>query len=274
VPIIFPASGFGRIYQQTAKAGVTVTANGSAHVMGAWATLIDPLSYDLFGLYIRARNVSGATTDTRMLANIGIAPTGGGSEQVVIPYLDFGASMSGQVFAGNTWFFPLYVPAGKAVRAQCQAVIVSDTVTVYAYAFELPPHGFAEDAPQEWTQYGASAAASRGTAVTSGSGAFGTEVDVTAGAGTSRAHRWFHVGIDWGTNTAVSQGIYRVRLSRDTAGAEVIGVWDFAAMTTAEDNIGPSPSFPACFSLPAGSLLYVDVDGAATEAMSAIVYAY
>ncbi len=276
MPIVFPSSGFGRIYQQTAKAGVTVTASGTAHTMGAWVTLIDPLSYDLFGLALHVSGVSAATTDTRMLANIGVAPTGGGSEQIVIPYLDIGAANSAQTpgDVGNMWFFPLYVPAGKAVRVQNQAVVVSDTALVHAYAYELPPHGFAEDVPQQWTQYGASAAASSGTAVTSGSAVFGTEVDVTGGSGTSRAHRWFHVGIDWGTNTVVSNGRYRVRLARDTAAADVIGIWDFVTIGTSEGNSGPIPSFPICYPVPAGSLLYVDVDGAAAEAMSVIVYAY
>lgn len=272
MPIVFPASGFGRIYQQTAKAGVTVTASATAHTMGAWVTLIDPLSYDLFGLWIAAAGVAGAATDTRMLGNIGVAPTGGGGEQVVIPYLDLGAADNRAGTLGKTWFFPLYIPAGKAIRAQCQAVIVSDTTGVVVGGFELPSHGFAEDAPQEWAQYGAQSASSRGTAVTSGSAAYGTAVDVTAGAGTTRAHRWFHVGIDWGTNTDVSAGRYRVRLSRDSAGDDIVGIWDFATDGT-ELVVGPFPSFPSCVPLASGSLLYVAVDGAAAEAMSVIVYA-
>jgi len=208
-----------------------------------------------------------------MLANIGVAPTGGGSEQVVIPYLDFGHADSGVGEFLKTWFFPLYVPAGKAIRVQNQGVIASDTAVVYAYAYELPPHGFVEDAPQEWTQYGAQPASSRGAALTSGAGAFGTAVDVTGGAGTARQHRWFHIGIDWGTNTVISAGQYRVRLSRDSGGTDIIGIWDFWG-STAEDIDGPIPCVPVCCPVPAGSLLYVAVDGAAAEAMSAIVYAY
>lgn len=271
MPVVFPPSGFGRTYQQTAKGGVTVTAAATAHTMGAWATLIDPLSYDLFGLFLWASGVSVGAADTRMLADIGVAPTGGGSEQVVIPFLDLGAASGAGASSGEGWFFPLYVPSGKAIRARCQAVIVSDVVTMTAYFFELPPHGFAEDAPQEWAQYGANAAASRGTAVTSGSGVFGTEAQITAS--TSRAHRWFHVGIDWGTNAVITAGRYRVRLARDTGGTEVIGIWDFIASGN-EDINGPFPSFPACVPVPVGSALYIDVDGAAAEAMSAMVYAY
>lgn len=271
MPLVFPASGFGRSYQQTAKAGVIVTSHATtAHTMGNWTTLIDPLTYDCFGLFIAAHVVSQAATDTRMLMDIGIGPTGGGSEQIVVPFLDVGAAAVIAAGLGKTYFFPLYIPAGKAVRARCQSKIVADTVTVHAHAFELPPHGFAEDAPQEWTQYGADAATSSGVAVTSGNNAYGTEVQVSASTG--RNHRWFHVGIDWGSNTVVNSGRYRVRLARDTAAADIIGVWEFGSQTANEDINGPAPDFPACVPVAAGSTLYVDVDGAA-EAMAVIVYA-
>ena len=271
MPIVFPSSGFGRSYEQTAKAGVTVTASSTIHTMGSWATLFDPLSYECFALAINISDVNGANTDTRSLLNIGIGPTGGGNEQVVIPYLDAGAASAGQS-RGKTYFFPLYIPSGKAVRAQLQSVVSSQTAQVIAHAFELPPLGFAEDAPQEWTQYGADSANSQGTAVTSGLVVYGTEAQITAS--TSRNHRWFHVGIDWGTNTVINAGRYRVRLATDTAAADVIGIWEFNAPTTAEDINGPFPNLPVCYPLPSGSALYIDVDGAAAEAMSAMVYAY
>jgi len=272
VPTIIPASGFGRSYQQTAKGGVGLTSGGSAHTMGSWATLIDPVSYDVCGLFLNIFGVSGAAADTRGLLDIGVAPTGGGNEQVVIPSLDVGAAAASAT-GGKTYFFPLYVPKGKAIRARWQSVTASDTtIAVVAHAFELPFHGYAEDAPQEWVQYGAAGASSTGVAVTSGSAAYGTEAQITAS--TSRAHRWFHVGIDWGTNTAITSGRYRVRLARDTGATEVIGVWEFMAPTAGEDILGPFPILPACMPIPAGSPLYVDVDGAAAEAMAAIVYAY
>jgi hypothetical protein len=270
MPVVFPPSGFGRSYQVTAKGGVTVTAHATPHTQGSWVTLIDPVSYDVFGIYLAAWNVSTAATNTGMLANIGVGPTGGGNEQIVIPYLDFGAAQS-LAGGGRKYFFPLYIPAGKALRAQCQAVITVDTVVVSAKAFELPPHGFAEDAPQEWTQYGAVAGSSIGTAVTSASGSFGTEAQVTSS--TTRAHRWFHVGMDFAANTALSAGVYRVRLARDTAAADIVGIWDFTVASASEDLFGPYPSLPVCYPLAAGEALYIDVDGAAAEALGVIVYA-
>lgn len=273
MPIVSPSSGFGRSYQQTASNGVTVTASATPHSMGNYSTLIDPLSYDCFGLFVNVNTIGGSGVNTSSLMDIAVAPTGGGSEDVVIPYLDVGAAATLNQ-GGKAYFFPLYVPAGKAIRARMQATVVSDTAVVVAHAYELPPHGFAEDAPQQWTQYGANTGASRGTAVTSASGSFGTDVDITAGAGTTSAHRWFHVGLDFGTNTAISAGRYRVRLARDASAADIIGVWDFTVPSTAEVLQGPLNSFPVCCPVSSGSLLRADIEGAAAEALSVIVYAY
>jgi hypothetical protein len=217
--------------------------------------------------------VNASAADTRQLMNIGIAPTGGGNEQIVIPFLDTGHATAGTSNAGpgKTYFFPLHIPAGKALRAQVQGFIASDTAVVIAHAYEHPPYGFAEGAIEEWTQYGADSANSRGTAVTSGSAAFGTEAQITAS--TARNHNWFHVGIDYGTNVSITSGRYRVRLARDTGATDIIGVWEFSATSSSEDISGPNPSLPVNYPLPAGSTLYVDIDGAAAEAMSAIVYA-
>lgn len=272
MPMVVPSSSAGRSYEQTAKGGVTVTSGGSAHALGSWATLIDPVDYDVFGVYLNVSAVSVSATDTRMLMNLGVATTGGGDEQIVIDSIDVGAA-GAQNTGGKSYFFPLFIPAGKALRAQTRALAVSDTCLVVAHAYELPYHGYFEDAPQWWETYGEATASSQGTAVTSGSGAFGTEVDITSGAGTTRDHRWFTVSIGFGTNTTISAGRYRVRLALDTGAANVLGIWEFTVSGTAEDLNGPLNCVPVCVPVPSGSLLYVDIDGGAAEAMTAIVHA-
>lgn len=272
MPIVFPPSGLGRSYQTSAKAGITVTGSATPHVMGAYTTIIDPLSYPTFGLAINVTGVAVSVTDTSMLMNISIAPSGGGNEQIIIPFLDVGAASLIGAAGGKYYFFPVYIPAGKAVRAQVQGVVANDQAAVIAHAYEHPPYGFTESgAIQEWTQYGAVSANSRGTAVTSALNAFGTEAQITAS--TSRNHNWFHVGFSYGTNTNVTGGRYRVRLARDTAAADVIGIWDFGAPTSAEDINGPFHTWPVNYPLPAGSALNIDVDGAAAEAVTVMVYA-
>lgn len=271
MPFVFPASGFGRQYQQSVKGGVGATAGATAHTMGSYVTLIDPLDYDCFGLALRITGVSVSAAASQGLADIAIAPTGGGNEQIVIPFLDVGAASSVVGTVGTTYFFPLFIPAGKAVRYRWQSVTASDTtIAILAHAFSHPVHGFAEDAPQEWVEYGANSAASRGVALTSGNAVFGTDVQITAS--TTRDHRWFHVGIDGGTNTGITGGVYRVRLATDTTATRVIGIWDFGIAASESIN-GPVPAFPVCYPLPAGSELRIDIEGAAAEALSAAVYA-
>jgi len=272
MPAVIPASGFGKDVQQTAKGGVTITAGATANTMGAWTTLLDPLSFDVFALALAVSGVSAATTNESYLMDIGIAPTGGGNEQIVIPFFDAGAASNSVSAMGKLYIFPLFLPAGKALRARGQCVVASRTAVVNVHVLGLPPHGFAEDAPQQWYQYGAVASTSSGTGVTSGTNAFGTAVDVTGGAGTTANHRWFHVGLDLTTNTVLSAGIYRVRLSRDSAGTDILGVWDFP-ISTNEDITGPHPAFPVCVPVSAGSSLFVAVNGAAAEVLGTIVYA-
>lgn len=268
--LVYPPSVFGRSYQQTARGGVTLTS-GAAHTMGSYATLIDPVSFAVYGVLISVWGIAVSAAAQPALMDIAIAPTGGGNEQIVIPFLDVGSAEAATGEGSVTYFFPLYIPPGKALRARFQSITASDVCQVVAHVFSHPPHGFSM-APQQYNQYGANAAASRGAAVTSGSGSFGTEVDVTAGAGTTRDHKLFSVGIDYGTNTGITAGRYRVRLARDTGAANIIGIWEFDC-SSGEDNAGPFPGFPVCCHVPSGSLLYIDIEGAASEAMSAMVYA-
>src|SRR5688572_5686842 len=67
--------------------GTQVTGAGTAHTKGSWASLIDPVPYDshMLALAIFATSVSATQTDS--LLDIGIGPSGGGSEQVILPNL-------------------------------------------------------------------------------------------------------------------------------------------------------------------------------------------
>lgn len=270
MPVTFPPSGCGYTFQTTTKAGVTVTTGGAAHTMGAWTTILSALSFDAHALLLNISGVSAGDTDTRFLLDIGISG-GAGTEQVIIPYLNVGAAAASAA-VGKTYLFPVFIPAGKSVVARGQALAASDTSVIVAHAIGLPFYGFSDliAETQEWTAYGIDAANSQGTALTSGNGAYGTAALVGT---TSRDHRLWHVGIDWRNNTTISQGRYRVRLSRDSAGSDIIGVWEFTAPTANEDITGPVPDIPVYRPLPAGTTLYVACDGADAEAMSACVYA-
>ena len=270
MPIVFPPSGPGYTNTQTAKGGVTVTAGSTAHTMGAWATVLSNLAFDCHVLFINVFGINVSAGTSRYLVDIGISDGTAGSEQVIVPYLDVGAAAASS-YVGKTYLFPVYIRAGKSVVVRGQSETASKTCVVVAHAIGLPFHGYSDyGSPQEWIQYGADPSTSSGTALTSGSGAFGTAALIGT---TSQDHRLWHVGIDWATNTVISQGRYRVRLSTNSTGTDVIGIWEFTAPTAAEDITGPFSNIPVYRPLPSGTTLYVACDGAAAEAMAAIVYA-
>ncbi len=270
MPIVFPPSGPGYTNTQTAKGGITITAGGTAHTMGAWTTVLSNLAFDCHALFLNVFGIRVGTGTSRYLLDIGVSDGKSGSERVIIPYLDAGAAaMSNEV--GKTYLFPIYIRAGSSLIVRGQSETANKTCTVVAHAIGLPFHGYSDySSPQVWVQYGANPSTSSGTALTSGNGAFGTAALIGT---TSQDHRLWHVGIDWATNTAISTGRYRVRLSTDSAGNDVIGIWEFTAPSTAEDIAGPAPVTPMYRPLPSGTSLYVACDGAAAEAMAAIVYA-
>lgn len=271
MPVVVPFSGYGYNVAVTAKTGVTLTSGGASHVMGAWTTLLSNVPDTIFGILVNAAGTNVAGGDGRGLMDIGITAPGDTEPRVVIPILDVGAAAS-VTLGGKTYFFPLFAPAGSTISGRWQSFTANDTMSVIAHAYTSPAHGFSE-APLAWVNYGNDPPSSGGVVFTSGNGTWGTAVEVTGGAGTSRDHRFFHVGIGWGTNTAVTAGRYRVRLSRDSAGTSVIGYWDFTAPDANETINGPLNPFPICCPVPAGSLLYASAHGAAAESMTVGVLA-
>src|SRR3972149_6002152 len=135
MPLAVPAT-FGQTHESNVTAadrnGATVTASGTAHVKGSWASCIDPTSRPSYGVTVIVTGIGVAATRSSFLIDIGIGPTGGGSEQVVIPNLDcWGACASGSNAHGaKSWYFPLYIPAGVRVSARGQASVVSDVANV------------------------------------------------------------------------------------------------------------------------------------------------
>lgn len=267
MPVAPPPSGFGKF---THYGSVTVTAGATAHTMGAWTTIVDPVPYDVYALGVQIEGVSASGAAPALLMDVAVAPSGGGNEQIVIPYFDGGeAAVNGP---GKFCIFPLYIPAGKIIRARTQSSTASKTCEVRMYLYGRPFYGHSPEAGiATWDQYGAVPSSSTGTAITSGAGAFGTTVQITSS--TSRPYRWITVGMDNGTNTAISAGLYLFRISLDSARNIVVGDFLFWAVTTAEDMTGVYPSLATYYPIPAGSSLYATALGAASEALAVIIYA-
>src|SRR3989304_2985366 len=109
--------------------GTLITANSTSHTKGSWTSCINPVDYDSYGLWIGLSETAAANTRTDMLLDIGIGPTGGGSEQVIVSNLICGWSgtgSAGNTYAGRRFFLPIFIPRGVAVSARSQALLSSD----------------------------------------------------------------------------------------------------------------------------------------------------
>lgn len=272
VPSLYKQTGVADLI---AKAGVTVTGHATPHSLGAWTSLLDPVTFDTYALAIAFLNVgAGNAVATEMLFDVGVGPTGGGSEQVIIPNLDIGAAFtaSSSGAASKAWVLPVYIKAGLRLSGRVRALITNDTVLVRAH---LLPRPISDYIASRWFSYGESTAASRGTSVTAGSGSFGSWTQIGASNVTAIAHAMWQVGFDLLGDTSATSGVIRVQIGYgpDSSSITTIGSFDYFGPTTTEDLMGPFPSVPAYCNVAASSTLWARIDGTSAEARGVIIYA-
>lgn len=197
---LFGAGGVPQSNISVSAHGTTVTASSTANQMGAWSIMVDPTSGPSYGIYIRVRDTAGSGALTSNLVNIGIGPSGGGNEIIIIENLIAGGAPShaSGSSGGRDFFFPIYIPHNVAVSAQCQASVASDSVVVEVYLFKKQMYPVLGGRVSD---YGAVTASSRGTLVTAGNGSFGTWTLLQAG-GLERPHTMWIVGVDQGTDAS------------------------------------------------------------------------
>lgn len=128
---MFDPGRFPRIdtLRVTALPGQTVTASATPHTKGSWTSIVTVAPFDIYFLNVFLGNVAASTSVTSMLVDIGIDPAGGTSYTVIIPnILCSGAAPN--TIGGQSHMFPVFIPKGSQIAARCQAIVVSDTVTV------------------------------------------------------------------------------------------------------------------------------------------------
>jgi len=191
--------------------GTTVTASGSANTKGSYASLIDPTSRPSYGIFVEFLNVGVAAAVQNGLVDIAYGPTGGGSEQILLPDLNAGAAPDHTTHVGGkTYFFPVYIPSGVRVSARWQASTASDTVVVRVLLVQEPLYEFVAGPV---AVYGRDAANSRGTSVTPGNNAFGSWTELlndAGGSGLRRPHRFWTAMIDALADTSLIDNRYEV----------------------------------------------------------------
>jgi hypothetical protein len=271
MPLAVPPA-FGQIqishFTAAARDPITVTAGGAAHTKGAWAQLIAATPYDAYGIWIAIDGIHVSAAATAYLVDIGVGPAG--EEQVIIPNLDvWGADNTAAGLNPHLFWFPVYIPAGSRIAARGQSVTASKTCRVMVMLDAVPWYGLWGLGPV--VDYGANLAASSGTSVTPGNGAFGSWVQLGT---TSRDHTFWTVSMDYLTNTNVSAFTTLVEVGVGPSGSQrSLGVLRFRSTTAEQIAGGPFPLFLASLPVPAGTPVWARAASGGTAAIGVIVYA-
>jgi hypothetical protein len=149
--------------------GVTVTAHATSHTLGNKVEVFAATAFDTTWVKICPFQTAGSATQTDMLVNIYIGA--GGSEKVLIANLAAGWSAR----VSKVYEFPLFIPAGTRISADCQALISADTVEIL---MELQGGGERGWVGSGVETLGATTASSQGTTVTTGTTGEGSFVDI------------------------------------------------------------------------------------------------
>lgn len=230
--------------------GTTITASSTTHTKGSWTSLIDPLSFDTQMIALFMSDVQTNATDTKVLVDIGVGPTGGGSEQVVVPNLSAAGIFSANQ-GGRTLVLPMRLMRGQRVSARCQALIASDTVRVGIAAYggfdQVPWPTFTKA-----TDYGTDTANSRGTSHTAGNtGAESTWANF--GSTTSHDHKAWLLMSSGPSGTTWNSLAYHFEFG---ANSTAYGEYWFCTGTS-ENVTGPWPGTCVYREVPAGTQMQV-----------------
>lgn len=248
----------------TVRRGTTVTG-GTSHTKGSYVELINSTSAEVQGIHWRALMVATAATDTGVLLDIADGTPGGGGEADRIPNLSLGGASARPFEAshGRVGTQPLLVSASKAIAARLQGTVASETAEV-AVAVKLGCVHI-EDVGT-WVTYGASTAASRGTSVPEGSGAFGAWTEIGT---TSEAHNLIIPSYDPLGDTTVSVLDMLVQLgfgatAPGSGGTAIDGYWHFS--TDGNEAVhGPWPMEPLYAVIGSGVKLWARIASGGTE---------
>lgn len=257
----------------TVRNGTTVTANATPHAVGAWTEIIDNLSAEAQGFWIRILGVSANSTDTSALLDIAHADVGGGNETVIASDLQAGNAevRTFDSSMGRVHFVPAVVAAGRSITVRLRAAVVSETAIVAVMAKLGAVH--MEDAAA-FTSYGAVTASSRGTLVPEASGAWGAWTSIGT---TSADHKLFIPGFDAGGDTTIATNDTLLQLgygasAPDAGGTAIDAVWAFATTGQSEGISGPFPQAPIYADLPSGTQLWARLAGAGTENRGIVIH--
>lgn len=265
----------------TARDGTTLTADVTPHTEAAsYTELIASTAAQTDVVDVCVSGVRTAGADTGVLLDL--ATGAAASETAFINDLNCGEVETGTVSRGNLYSVHRRFAASTRVSARIRATVASETAVV---GIALRQSGVHIENVGAWTTYGANTAASQGTSVTAGSGAYGSWTEI---ATSSSAHNLFLLGLDTlGDTTVGSEAGYLVRFGygattgggphatdgafTGAGGTIVSATWQWR-MSTSEAVMGPFPPCPIYVVVGNSQTLWACIASGSAEARGVIIY--
>jgi hypothetical protein len=234
----------------TTVPGTSLALGATPHTKTAWASLIDPVSADVYMMAIGFAGTGAAATASRTLVDIGIGPTGGGTEQVLLPNLLAGhAAAWSNLGMCRIVTLPIYVPRGSRISVRAQSVRASFTMSIMCWVWGGPT------SPPWWVAvgcdaYGPDTATSAGVAHTAGNtGAESAYASI--GSTTSKNYDAIFAMAQCDSNTVKTALAYHFEFG---AGSTTIGEF-YCQTTTSEILTGLWPNPVMYQQIPSGTQL-------------------
>ncbi len=266
--LLLPFARAGGQYQAnfsgrpTAAYGSNVTSGATAHTLGTKVELFAATDFETAWIEIILHTNFLAATNTNSLMNIYVGAST--AEQLLIPNLLSGyAGDSLTSDYGVHYAFPLKIPAGSRITADCQSVRVSTVERIQMALFG--------DNGGAWTGtrvecLGAATGTSQGTAVTAGTTAEGTLTSI----GTSTyEYGYVYPGMGGNGSTTVNKDNFELDIG--LSGAAIPGLVDFMFTSSTSERINSKSVGRFCH-IPAGTALYARLQGANATAQDVCIY--
>jgi hypothetical protein len=257
-----------------ARNGTQLTAHATPHTEAvAWTEIIADTGAEAEGFAIAVRGPAVNATDTGMLLDIAVGAAA--SEVEIVTDYSIGQATIGvggnDATLGKAFFFARRVPANSRISARIRGAVTADVCQFEIHMYQGVVH--LEDVGN-WTTYGISTAASRGTSVPSGNGGFGAW---TAIGTTSADHNLFAVAFDLLSDTTIGSGDIVVQLgygssAPDAGGTAIDALFHFQQAANPEGICGPVPMDPVYANLPSGTQLWARIAGVDTENRGIAIY--
>lgn len=235
-------------------ASTTLTPGGS-NVMGSYVNVVSALSKDCHGLEIwfGLNGVSATVRDT--LCTIGVDPAGGSSYSDLIPNLSASAAAALNAGLGIRYYFPIFIKAGSSIGVKAQVNnATAGSLKVRVLADTQPTDGRLIRSGSFVEAIGATAASSKGTAVTAGGASEGSWTLL----GTTSKRTWWHQLGYACSSTTFTGAQYAAELAVGDGTNFDILVRDMLVQTTTAEQVSfYNPERPKNVrDIPAGSSLY------------------